>query len=66
MVFTHAEEPAPEDKFILGDNPWTIARFGDVMVLGNIRHFTGTINWDEFEGDMTWLSNIYEVIESDD
>lgn len=62
IVFNNTEKPDPEEQFILNDNPWTVARSGDVMVLGNIRHFEGEPDWQQFEGDMTWLNNIYEAV----
>jgi len=67
VVFSHMEPSHPKSQFIEDDNPKTIAQFGDVKVLGNIRYLSGldandSRVWGCFEEDMPGLSNILEMI----
>ncbi len=66
VVFNHLEKSLPGNKDIENDNPEAIARFGEVKVLGNIRHFPAlklkADIWDDFDRDMPGLSNIFEVV----
>lgn len=66
-VFNEVEVVLPEDDIIKKDNPDTVARFGDVCVLGNVRHLAGLCPtsealWDQFERDMFGLEKILEGV----
>lgn len=67
VVFNHVEPPLPENRFIEKDNPATIARFGEVTVLGKIRYFnslspTTGETWKLFEKDMPGLKKIRDTL----
>lgn len=63
VVFNHTEPPRKENQFIEADNPETIARFGNVTVLGKLRYFKNLSPerediWRHFEADISGLKNI--------
>ncbi len=67
VVFNEVESGSPEDDFIKKDNLETVARLGDVYVLGHVRHLAGlgpdSENlWDQFERDMPGLQKILERV----
>lgn len=68
VVFNHVEKLRLENKYIEDNNPEVVARFGNVKVLGNIRHFPGSelktaCTWDYFNEDMPGLRSIFEVVD---
>ncbi|MDO8490793.1 MAG: dethiobiotin synthase [Dehalococcoidia bacterium] len=67
VVFDSVDQHQPDDRFIEEDNPKAVARFGDVRVLGTVRHFDkmdprNEQTWVAFEQDMTGLENIYREL----
>ncbi|MEE8419543.1 MAG: dethiobiotin synthase [Dehalococcoidales bacterium] len=67
VVFNRTETARPDSRYIEDDNPEAIARFGDVQVLGNIRHFTpqelkSAAFRECFVDDMPGLSNVLEAV----
>ncbi len=67
VVFNNIEEGTEDSAFIRADNPETIARFGKIEVLGNIRHLAGLAEdtadlWEQFEADLPGLPAILERV----
>ena len=67
VVFSRMQPSQPRNRFIEDDNPKTIADFGDVKVLGNIRYLPNLDAkddkiWQCFEEDLPGFSNILDVI----
>ena len=65
VVFNETEPGSPEDDFIKKDNIDTVARMGDVYVLGNVTHLAGLCPnsedlWNQFEKDMPGMQKILE------
>lgn len=67
VVFNRTGPLLAENKFIEEDNPETIAVFGDVQTLGNIRYFRKLDPedrkiWRDFEADLTGLETILKAL----
>jgi dethiobiotin synthase len=67
VVFCQTKPSQPESKFIEEDNPKTIAKFGGVKVLGNIRYMpdlnaTDDKVWQRFKKDIPGFGNILELM----
>ncbi|MBT3362771.1 MAG: dethiobiotin synthase [Chloroflexi bacterium] len=67
VVFCRTQASQPGNEFIEEDNPKTIAQFGTVKVLGNIRYIpdldaSDDKVWQCFEQDLPGFENILEVM----
>ncbi|MBI4296079.1 MAG: dethiobiotin synthase [Chloroflexi bacterium] len=67
VVFNDVSPPQPEDQFIEDDNPKTIARLGNIRMLGKLRYLNGMSSktgdaWWHFEKDMTGLKIIRDEL----
>lgn len=63
VVFNHTEQPQPDNRLIEEDNPDTIARLGNVRVLGKLRYLNNISAqrkdiWSHFQEDMPGLKHI--------
>jgi dethiobiotin synthase len=63
IVFNEVEPGSPEDEFIKKDNIETVAKLGDVHVLGHVTHLAGLCPtsedlWRQFEKDMVGMEKI--------
>lgn len=63
VVFNEVEPGSPEDDYIKKDNIETVARLGNVHVLGNVTHLAGLCPnnqdlWNQFEKDMPGMQKI--------
>jgi dethiobiotin synthetase len=66
VVFNEVEPGLPEDEYIKKDNIETIARLGEVYVLGHVTHLAGLGPnskdlWRQFEIDMIGMQKMFNL-----
>lgn len=70
VIFNQPETPVPQDRYIEEDNPPTVGRFGDIDVLGNVRHVDPNValpdRWTDFESSVPRIGLLRRMLEVSD